>query len=131
MVMVNDDKVTSAEYRVKPGTYRVVVQMNGFETQEQTVEIEANKEEKVYFILESNDESTKNWYLEHEADGKLRESIAGMIMTQSSEDIKDKYPVVSYLPYLTSSYSIGYGVCKDNTLEVCLMFSAETVFHQV
>ena len=124
-VMINGQASTQGEHRLKPGKYTVEVLMDGFDSQKRDIEIASEESKTEYFILEPNDSSTMNWYEEHIEDGIRREEISGELLTSSSENIQETYPAVSFLPYDTSAYSIGYGVCDLDVNKVCMKVSAQ------
>lgn len=124
-VVVDGEKTSFNPYRVRPGVHSIAILKDGFEAQNQEISIDADSSETLYYILEPNSESTMNWYLEHEEDAKMRESIAGIILFDASEKMVEEFPATSRLPYQTSAYSIGYGACKDNTDKVCIMVTTE------
>lgn len=124
-IQIDNETVNGDEHRVRPGNHTIYVFKDGFKSQEQNITIGDGETKNVYFILEPNETSTMNWYEEHEEDGKIREWISGEKLIESSENIQRNYPAVSFLPYSTSAYSIGYGACDDNPSEVCMKFTSE------
>ena len=124
-IMVDEKEVKSDTYRVKPGEHTIVAKMDRFETQEKKVVIEEGGEGTVYFILESNDPSTANWYLEHEDDERLKEGIMGKMYNDAMDEMLEKYPATEFLPYNTGIYQIGYGLCEGTENETCIVITTE------
>ena len=124
-VKIDDEVVKSKEYKVRSGEHIVALEKEGFETQKKTVSLEENETKELMFILWSNDESTKNWYIEHEEDAKLKEFISGAALLDSANEMNEIYPATRNLPYNTSLYEIGYGVCSPEGSEICITISSQ------
>lgn len=104
----NENAPTSGIKRVQPGNYTITVSMPGFKTQSQDITISSGQTTNIYLGLNSNDPSTANWYIEHPEDQERLDQIGSLVYSETEQFLVQNYPIISQLPYLSSSFTIGY-----------------------
>lgn len=110
--------------RLEPGDYTVVIMRTGFFSYAEEVTLADGDERVVFTALESSDESTANWYLEHSEDSSLASGVVSEQVAKSAEEYKKKYPIVALLPIFEDFYRIDYGDCQTTDNEFCITISA-------
>ncbi|MBR5408513.1 PEGA domain-containing protein [Candidatus Saccharibacteria bacterium] len=121
-IYLDNHRVSNGNIKVTPGEHTLRAQKEGFEEKSIQVSAIADQESNALIILESNSESTANWYTDHSEDQKLIEEIYSLDFTAASNQITSEYPLINYLPYSIPDYDINYGTCNDNNF--CIMINA-------
>lgn len=98
-IQINDKKGKVGKNKLKPGKYTVTASKEGFEKVSKTVELSKNSQDYVGIVLESNSESTKNWYENNPKDQRLAESVSSSQFDRNSEKISND-PIISKLPFI-------------------------------
>lgn len=96
-----------------PGSYHLIVRNEHFSTHESDITID---EENHYIIgtLTASDEQGTEYTKTHRNDFIEVEGLVGKISVDAGNRIKQKYPILKYLPINNSLYSISYAY--DNNL---------------
>jgi hypothetical protein len=110
--------------RLEPGDYTVIITRTGFFSYAEEVTLAEGDEKAVFTALESSDESTANWYLEHPEDDSIAAGVVSEKVNQESEEYVKKYPIASALPIFEDFYRIDYGLCKATDDEFCIFITA-------
>lgn len=123
-VTVNGKIVGKTVYE-KPGTYKVSVSRDGYNTYNTEVTLDKNEPEKTVAIglvprtLEAQREISK-----FEADYKRVQVQSSKKVNQAGQAQQDKYPIMASLPYRSSIYNIEYG--KTDKQEFVIQVFAKT-----
>ena len=91
-----------------PGSYHLKVEYNEhLETYEEDIEISGETAE-FYGILSALDDEGKAFIEQHREEYTKVEGLVGSFLDRQGKKIKDKYPILNYLPMNNSLYSISY-----------------------
>ena len=114
-VKLNDTAVKnkSTQYLI-PGTYKVVVSFDHFETYETTITIDDNYHYIVGVLTPSDNEGTA-YQERHKTEWTETEGIIGQALNEEGSRRKKQYPILNYLPVNNSLYSIGYSYDDNKT----------------
>lgn len=124
-VLIDDRVVHPGDsVRVEPGEYTVVVKMAGFFSYAERVTLNDGDETTVLTALESSDESTADWYLEHPEDDSIASSIVSKQVEENAEEYLKEYPIVAELPIIEDFYRIDYGYCNETDDEFCILITS-------
>jgi len=107
--------VKAGKVLVSAGEHRVSATHYGFAGQAKDFSVSLNETRFVGIVLVPNSPDTKDWYKTHPMDQQMAESIASRNFDQGSADIKQRYPVVSELPFIDQLYRVDYGVPQRAT----------------
>ena len=77
--------------------------MEGFESKEEKIVLEPNTTTKYYTYLMPTDGSFK-WYLEHEEDMMILNTIGDAEANVNATNYLEKYPIVDALPIIYANY---------------------------
>ncbi len=121
-ITLNGRSVSSGSIKVKPGSYTVSAEEEGFDSQTVFIEAKENQTVDVLIGLVPNTEETKDWYLKHDSDRLLFEGISGEIFNNETDDMLQKYPIIEFLPYNGTTFDINYGPCEQR--DFCIMINA-------
>ena len=92
--------------RLEPGDYTLIITRTGFFSYAEEITLTDGDEKTVLTALESSDESTANWYLEHPEDDSIAAGVISEKVNQESEEYVKKYPITSALPIFEDFYRI-------------------------
>lgn len=99
---------------IKPGTYNVVVQKNGFETVKRTVIVDDKKSQNVVAVsLLPNTADAKKWADDHESDYRKNEAYGAIEASTNGDYFTARNPITTKLPYVDPYFTLGY-VSHDN-----------------
>lgn len=108
-VLVNDKIVRGNPLYLKPGSYKISAQAEGFQPVSKTVEVGKHKT-AVTLILSPESEAAKVWAKAHEGEYLKAEAVAGEQSRKEGEDFYASNPLAQTLPYKTDYYSLDYRV---------------------
>ncbi|MBQ3352542.1 hypothetical protein IJG91_02725 [Candidatus Saccharibacteria bacterium] len=111
-IYIDNNLVNNGEVRVTPGRHIVKAEKAGFEAQSMEIDAKSGETSNAFIILNSNSDSTANWYNENPKDALLREKIAGREYNITSQEYEKDFPIITQLPYETMNYTINYGECE-------------------
>ncbi|MFV0484968.1 MAG: hypothetical protein ACK5MU_01920 [Candidatus Saccharimonadales bacterium] len=105
-------KNDSSSY-IAPGTYELVAEREHFETKTETIIISESNSYIVGKLIASDEEGEK--IMEERADDYLAvEGVMGKIANEEGAAIKEKWPILKYLPINNNFYSISYAYDSEN-----------------
>ncbi len=112
MIKVDGRAVKAGTYNVKAGSHVVAVSRAGFTNQTKSLSVNAKQTQFVGIILQSNSDSTKNWYQNHPSDNNLAQSINNRSFDQAGENALTNNPLLAKLPYLGPGlhFRVDFGV---------------------
>lgn len=123
--LIDNREYKNGTYKITRGKHTVKISKEGFETKEYEVDIKDAKY-NIYNFLESNDDSTKNWYSEHPTDQSLLDPILSQINEQELNRLQKNNPIISMLPINIDEYrnnktekikySLSYKFDENNNL---------------
>ena len=110
-----DSKVTLNGTEVKnndssyiaPGTYELVVEREHFETKNETITVSENNKYILGKLMPSNDIG-EEIMRERNDDYLAVEGVMGRLANEEGAAIKEKWPILNYLPINNNFYSISY-----------------------
>lgn len=111
-IYLDSHKVTNGKIGVTPGKHTITVSKSGFLNQKMDIDAKSGETSQAFFILESNDPSTSNWYNEHIEDQELLEMITGFKNTEQIQQSIQEYPLYAFLPEHTMNYKLDHGSCE-------------------
>lgn len=108
-LLINDKKMQPGTLYLEPGRYTITLRKAGFETRtEQRIISTANENLRIPMSLipvskdaEAEMKAKNDEYLANEA-------IGGELAQAFGQEVREKNSIISYLPYRTSFYTIGY-----------------------
>ena len=108
-ITLNDTSVSNNSTNwLMPGSYHLKVEYNEhLETYEEDIEISGETAE-FYGILSALDDEGKAFIEQHREEYTKVEGLVGSFLDRQGKKIKDKYPILNYLPMNNSLYSISY-----------------------
>lgn len=99
-------KNNSSSY-IAPGTYTVVAEREHFETKTETVTISESNKHILGKLMASDEEGER--IMEERAEDYLAvEGVMGGLANEEGAAIKEKWPILKYLPVNNQFYSISY-----------------------
>ncbi len=110
--------------RVEPGNYMVIVTRDGFFSYAEEVNLENGDSKMILAALDSSDESTADWYLNHPEDDSIASGAASAKYFEESEEYVREYPIVDVLPIIEDFYRIDYGFCQQTDGDFCIIITA-------
>ncbi|MBQ9018107.1 hypothetical protein IJ118_03570 [Candidatus Saccharibacteria bacterium] len=112
------------QYKIAPGEYVVEVSADGFITKTGRLNAAADEVAEVMMYLEPTAENS-DWYETHPEDGLVMGDIKSQMALVRREELREKYPILNYVPYILYTYGIDYEIeCAENGGGVCLMIDA-------
>ena len=102
-ILVDGEKYENGVYEFEPGEVRVMISKEGFIAKEMNVELKANETVKLYTYLMPVDGSL-DWYLNHEEDQMILNSIGDAKANEDSKIYKMDNPIVEVLPIIYANY---------------------------
>lgn len=90
-------------YNFKPGEIEIKVTMDGFDSKETKLVLEPNTTTTYYTYLMPIDGSF-DWYLNHEEDMMLLNTIGDAEANADAKSYLEKYPIVEVLPIIYANY---------------------------
>ncbi len=113
-VTLNDVQVSNnSTIWLEPGSYRTKVELEHFDTIERTIEI-TNDYKYIVGTLSASDAEGEAYAQKHEQEYADTEGIVGLALNAEGDAIKNKYPILKYLPINNRLYSISYAYTDDN-----------------
>lgn len=106
-ITIDGKTYKNGTYRFVPGEIKVIISKEGFKTEEKTVALEANVTTKLYTYIMPIDGSFE-WYLQHEDEQLLLNTIGDNEASEASASYLEKYPVVNELPIVYANYDKEY-----------------------
>ena len=107
-VTLNDVPVTNnATVWLLPGEYNLKVEYNHFDSYSDTITISEDNN-AIVGVLNPSDSEGEDYLSKHEREFVDAEGKVGITLSQQGAKIKEKYPILNYLPINNSLYSISY-----------------------
>ena len=106
-ITINDKIYTNGIYQLEPGNYHATITKENFETKEFDLELKANKTTPLHTYLTQTDH-TYSWYLEHNEDDLILNTIGDESAATAAEIYNSKYPIITSLPIIYSQYDDSY-----------------------
>ena len=120
-VKIGDNEYpVSGEFAMQPGEYVVEVSAEGFATKTGKLTMKDGETVDLNLYLESNSESTKNWYEENEGDSLVVGEIQNAEEMKKVNALLEKEPVLSELPVTVEYYSDDYSEYTKYTISYAL-----------
>lgn len=122
-ILINDEVGRSGIVRLKPGSYTIKVQKQGFDTQITKVELSEKDEKVLYFALFPNDDNTMDWYKNHTEDALVLGAFSVYLHGESEELVRQN-EIASKLSIDNSMYKLGYSEYCEGESEFCIVIDA-------
>ncbi|MBR3252708.1 carboxypeptidase regulatory-like domain-containing protein [Candidatus Saccharibacteria bacterium] len=106
----------SGEFAMQPGEYAVEVSAEGFATKTGKLVLKDGETVGLNLYLESNNESTKNWYEENAGDALIVGEIQNAEEMKKVNVLLEKEPVLKQLPVTVEYYSDDYSEYTKYTI---------------
>lgn len=104
-VLIDGKKYQNGTFRIKPGTYTIKIEKEGFTTKEYQFNTDTTK--KIYdYILQTD--GSYSWYLNHSEDAELLTSIGDYEANLEATAYNDKHKIVYSLPIIYANYDKDY-----------------------
>jgi hypothetical protein len=111
--------------KMKPGTYKIVAQNEGFDSVEKEVTVEAkNNKSIVTFVLTPIDDGGYSYASANQQEFLEVEAKAGEALVEDGVELHTKHPIVSRLPYRSLLFNIDFKQPNEN--EIILEISASS-----
>ena len=121
VVKIGDDEYSvSGEFDFQPGEYAVEVSAEGFATKTGKLILKDGETVDLKLYLESNNDSTANWYEENEGDGLIVGEIRNEAEMKKLDSLFEKEPVLKDLPVTVEYYSDDYSEYTKYTISFAL-----------
>ncbi|MBR6168500.1 hypothetical protein IKQ74_00970 [Candidatus Saccharibacteria bacterium] len=98
---------------LEPGKYLAKIEFDHFKTIEREVEI-TDKYRYIVGIMEATDSNGEEYANSHRQEFIETEGVIGQALNQEGKEIKERYPILNYLPINNRLYSISY-IYNNNT----------------
>lgn len=102
-VMINGKEYSNGTYTLSPGEITAVISKDGFEGKEIKLELIQGETAQLYTYLLPADGSY-DWYLDHEEDMMVLNTIGDARAIEESASYKKKYPAIEALPIIYAKY---------------------------
>ena len=114
-ITLNDTKISNGSTTwLIPGKYHLKVEYNEhLEVYEEDIEI-TNEQAEYYGTLSALDDEGREFIEQHREEYTKVEGLVGSLLDRKGKKIKDKYPILNYLPMNNSLYSISYQYDDNN-----------------
>lgn len=128
-VVPNDARVTlstgqllpsSGTAYIVPGTYKVTVKKEGFDSQTRDLRVSNNALGYVYIGLAARSDDAKAWQTRHQTDYQYLESLTVARNRDYNALFASTNPIVSVLPIKDPYYSIDYQNRDDASVELII-----------
>lgn len=111
---------TSGEFKMMPGEYSVEISAEGFETKIGKITLKADETSSLNLYLNSNDDTTADWYETHAGDALVVGEIQNAKMLEEVNALLEKEPALRNLPMTVEYYSNDYSEHTKYTLSYAL-----------
>ena len=114
-ITLNDTKISNGSTTwLIPGKYHLKVEYNEhLEVYEEDIEI-TDEQAEYYGTLGALDDEGREFIEQHREEYTKVEGLVGSLLDRKGKKIKDKYPILNYLPMNNSLYSISYQYDDNN-----------------
>ena len=113
-ITLNGTKINNnATIWLEPGKYLAKIEFDHFQTIKREVEI-TDKYRYIVGIMEATDSSGEEYANSHRQEFIETEGVIGQALNQEGKEIKERYPILNYLPINNRLYSISY-IYNNNT----------------
>lgn len=102
-ILIDGKVYKNGVYDFEPGEVEIKVSMEGFESKETKLNLESNTTTMYYTYLMPIDGSFE-WYLNHEEDMMLLNTIGDAEANADARNYLEKYPIVEVLPIIYADY---------------------------
>lgn len=120
IVHLNGTKIkNNAVNYLSPGEYELTANLNHFTTSTETITI-SNDTEYILGKLIPSDSEGEDIMNENQKDYLTVEGIHGQLSTAAGEEIKQKYPILQYLPINNNLYSISFAYRNDGSPQITI-----------
>lgn len=123
--LINGKKFSAGKSSIDPGEYKIVGSREGFKSLTQTVTVGEDLTQ-VTFALTPESEEAKKWAKDHPEVYAEVEATAGQLAEQQGQAFRDKYPLVTKLPYNGSLYSINYARDLNNEGDIYIRIDTKS-----
>ena len=123
---IDGKEYPSGEIQLPPGRHEVIVEKYGFETESTTIETYPGQTTPAYFVLDSNQPFTADWYSNNYDDALTAQGISSREYDDQRVDILDEYPAFKKLPVKQNGFSIYQATC--NGTQICVTIDASNAF---
>lgn len=110
-VKIDGKTYKNGTYKFEPGEVEVSITKDGFTTEEKTLVLEDGVTTKLYTYLMPIDGSFE-WYLDHEEDMMILNTIGDAQANTDSAAYKDKYPIIEALPIVYVNYDENWDLTE-------------------
>ncbi len=122
-VFVNGEKYANrAEHYLSPGTYSIKVVLDGFSTIEETVTVSEDTE-YLFGALSPNSEEGEKLTEKYSNDFNEIERITSYLSQKYGQIEREEKPVLNYLPFKNSLFTIGHTYDQDDNLIITIRSS--------
>ena len=110
-ITINGSGAGQGINKVKPGVQKITVSYPGFTTYSETVTVNKGDNSDVKIALESNSNSTSNWYSTNPKDEKTAEGISSSNTDAIASQSVQNYPLIQLLPFVAGGleFRVDYG----------------------
>lgn len=106
---------------IEPGTYKVSVSKNGFETVEKSITVTDEKPQNVVAIsLSPKSNEAKEWAKNNQKDYANNEQYGAIEANVDGKYFSEKYPITTKLPFKDPYFTIGYTVGEKNSITITI-----------
>ncbi len=114
-ITLNNTKISNGSTTwLIPGKYHLKVEYNEhLEVYEEDIEI-TDEQAEYYGTLGALDDEGREFIEQHREEYTKVEGLVGSLLDRKGKKIKDKYPILNYLPMNNSLYSISYQYDDNN-----------------
>jgi len=128
VVKIGSMNGTFGDNEVQPGTYKIVISKQGFDTYTEDVTVAFGQKVSVEAALNSNDASTANWYQTHTEDYTIAQGIGDRKADKQYASMMETFPIAKDLPIvgLYSSYRVDYGISPTKKGKFAVFITSQT-----
>lgn len=119
VVVIDGKEYRNGKNTVQPGTYMATANREGFVSLTQEVTI-TDTLQTLMFSLTPESEEAKQWAAKNQEAYSEAEAAGGEAALQQGQALRDRYPLVSKLPFDGSFYEINYAILdrEKNTIYI-------------
>lgn len=116
-VRIDDRKIGNGTHWLADGTYKVKVEREGFESQESSIIVTADKDQNVLAVsLTPVSEEAQKWAAAHQRDYKKNEQYGAIEARENGKYFTDRNPITTKLPFTDPYFTLAYRTADDGSV---------------
>ncbi len=111
-ITLGDKQYKSGTYKIKPGTYNLRIDVDGFEKIDEPISVNTGEERDIYYCLKSNSDYTANFYSDHQNESNICNQIEESLLEKETNAFLNSDPIFQITPF--NDYNYGFRISTTN-----------------